>query len=154
MVSRAVIDDFLAQRRLAFVGVSHDAGEFSAEVYRELKRHGYELLPVNPHAEAIDCDPCVASVVDLPDDVDGAILMVPADRSADVVDECAAKGIGRIWLHRGAGPGSVSDEAVARCRAHDIAVVDGACPMMFMDDAGWFHRLHRWGRQKAGGLTA
>ena len=76
MPSRSVIDDFLAQHRLAFVGVSHEPKEFSASVYRSLRERGYELLPVNPHAETIEGDPCFASVADLPDDVDGAIVMV------------------------------------------------------------------------------
>lgn len=153
MVSRAVIDDFLEQRRLAFVGASHDPGEFSASVYRELKGHGYELSPVNPHAEEVDGDPCVPSVADLPDGIDGAIVMVPADASAEVVRACIDRGIPRVWLHRGGGPSSVSDEAVALCRDHGVEVVDGACPMMFMDDAAWFHRVHRWGRSVTGHLT-
>jgi len=153
MVSSAVIDDFLAQRRLAFVGVSHDPKEFSVAVYRELKRHGYELSPVNPHAGSIDGDQCVSSVAALPDGIDGVIVMVPADASAAVVQECIDRGIPRVWLHRGAGPSSVSDDAVALCRDHGVEVVDGACPMMFMDDATWFHRIHRWGREVTGHLT-
>lgn len=153
MVSRAAVDDFLEQRHLAFVGASHDPKEFSAAVYRELKSHGYELSPVNPHATEVDGDPCVPSVADLPDGIDGAILMVPASASAGVVQECVDRGIPRVWLHKGAGPSAVSDEAVALCREHGIEVVDGACPMMFMDDATWFHRVHRWGREKAGHLT-
>lgn len=153
MVSTAVIDDFLAQRRLAFVGVSHDPKQFSASVYRELKSHGYELFPVNPHAEQVDGDRCVASVAELPDGVDGAIVMVPAEAAADVVEQCIERGVPRVWLHKGAGPSSVSEEAVALCREHGVEVVDGACPMMFMEDASWFHRLHRWGREHTGSLT-
>jgi predicted CoA-binding protein len=153
MVSTAAIDDFLAQRRLAFVGASHDPKEFSASVYRELKRHGYELFPVNPHAEDVDGDPCVATVGQLPEDLDGAIVMVPASASAEVVEACIEHGIPRVWLHKGAGPSSVSDEAVALCREHGVEVVDGACPMMFMEDASWFHRLHRWGRERRGAFT-
>ena len=153
MVSTAVIDDFLAQRHLAFVGVSHDPKEFSAEVYRQLKRHGYDLHPVNPHADTVDGDPCVADVAGLPDGIDGAIVMVPASASAEVVAACAARGIPRLWLHKGAGPSSVSDDAVALCRDHGIEVVDGACPMMFMEDAAWFHRAHRWGREVTPHLT-
>ena len=116
MVSTAVIDDFLAQQHLAFVGVSHEPKEFSATVYRELKAHGYELHPVNPHADAVDGDPCVSSVADLPDGIDGAIVMVPAAASASVVQECIDRGIPRVWLHQGAGPSSVTDEAVALFR--------------------------------------
>lgn len=154
MVSTTVIDDFLAQRRLAFVGASHDPKEFSAAVYRELKAHGYELVPVNPRASEVDGDPCVAAVADLPDGLDGAIVMVPPDASAGVVEACIERGIPRVWLHRGAGPSSATPEAVALCQEHGIEVVDGACPMMFLDGASWFHRLHRWGREKTGHLTA
>ena len=153
MVSNVLIEDFLAQRRLGFVGVSHDPKEFSAVVYRELKNHGYELSPVNPHAESIDGDRCVSSVAELPDEIDGVIVMVPADSSAAVVEQCIARKIPRVWLHRGAGPSSVSDEAVALCRDHGIEVVDGACPMMFMDDASWFHRVHHWGLEITNRLT-
>ena len=102
MPSRAVIDDFLAQKRLAFVGVSHDPKEFSAKVYATLRDRGYDLFPVNPHADTIGDDPCVHSVADLPDGIDGAILMVPAEASLGVVEACIDKGIPRVWLHKGA----------------------------------------------------
>ena len=71
----------------------------------------------------------------------------------EVVQECIDRGIPRVWLHQGAGPSSVTDEAVALCREHGIEVVDGACPMMFMDDATWLHRVHRWGREVTHHLT-
>lgn len=152
MPSISVIEDFLAQRRIAFVGASHDPKEFSATVYRELKARGYELHPVNPHATEIDGDPCVAAVTDLPEGIDGAIVMVPASASASVVQGCIDAGIPRVWLHQGGGPSSVSEEAVALCREHGIEVVDGACPMMFAEPVGWFHRVHRAGRKLAGHL--
>jgi uncharacterized protein len=70
-----------------------------------------------------------------------------------VVAACVEQGIDRIWLHKGAGPSSATDEAVALCREHGIEVVDGACPMMFLEGAAWFHRLHRWGREATGHLS-
>jgi len=153
MPSMTVIEDFLAQRRLAFVGASHDPGDFSVAVYRELKQRGYELVPVNPAATEVDGDRCHPSVADLPDPVDGAIVMVPADASAEVVQACIDAGIPRVWLHKGAGRGAVSDEAVALCREHGIEVVDGACPMMFGEHPAWFHRVHRFGRRITGAFT-
>jgi uncharacterized protein len=80
--------------------------------------------------------------------------MVSGARSAEVVRACIDKGIPRVWLHRGAGPSSVSDEAVALCREHGVAVVDGACPLMFAEPVGWIHRAHRLGRRLAGQPTA
>lgn len=142
----------MAQKRLAFVGASRDSKEFSANVYRQLRDRGYELFPVNPNADEIEGDTCYHSVTELPEGVDGAIVMVPAERSAGIVEECIEHDIPRVWLHKGAGPSSVSDDAVALCREHGIEVVDGACPMMFAEPVGWFHRVHRWGRKVSGGL--
>lgn len=143
MPTRAAIDDFLDQEHLAFVGVSRDPKAFSRAVYRDLRDHGYVLSPVNWSADEIEGDPCVRTVADLPGGIDGAIVMVGADRAADAVQACIDRGIPRIWLHKGAGPSSVSEEAVALCREHGIEVVDGACPLMFVEPAAWFHRVHR-----------
>lgn len=143
MPSREAIDDFLAQKHLAFVGVSHEPKQFSASVYRELKDKGYELSPVNPGADIIEGDHCYHDVRDLPDGIDGAIVMVSADHAAEVVQACIDRGIPRVWLHKGIGPSSVSEDAVGLCKEHGIEVVDGACPMMFAEPVGWFHRVHR-----------
>lgn len=152
MPSLFAIEDFLAQQHLAFVGASHEPKEFSATVYRELKSCGYDLTPVNPHADEIDGDRCYPSVADLPGPVDGAIVMVPAEASAEVVQACVDAGIPRVWLHKGAGPSSVSEEAVGLCREHGIEVVDGACPLMFAEPVAWFHRVHRFERRHTGQL--
>jgi len=152
MTTRAVIDEFLAQKCLAFVGVSHDPKQFSAAVYRELRDKGYELLPVNPAAEEIEGDRCYHSVSELPLHVDGAIVMVAADVSASVVQECIDHGIPRVWLHKGVGPSSVSAEAVALCSEHGIEVVDGACPLMFAEPVKGFHLVHRVERRVTGRL--
>jgi uncharacterized protein len=142
MPSRASIDRFLQSERVAVVGVSRNPKEFANAVYREFRDRGYEVLPVNPNTDEVEGVRCYRTIAELPD-VDGALIMVPAAGAAEVVEQCAARGIERVWLHRGAGQGSVADEAVDAARAAGIDVVDGACPLMFLPDTGWFHRLHR-----------
>ena len=102
MPSRASIDRFLRSERLAFVGASRNQKEFSNSIYREFRRRGYQLFPVNPHTDEVEGDRCYRSIAELPE-VDGAMVMVPADSAAEVVEQCAARGIERVWLHRGAG---------------------------------------------------
>ncbi len=81
----------------------------------------------------------------MPDPLDGVVVMVNADAAKRVVEECAARGVRRVWLHRGLGaPGASSEEAVALCREHGIEVVDGACPLMFLEPVRHIHRAHRW----------
>lgn len=144
MASRDSIDAFLAAPRIAVVGVSRDPKSFSRSVYDHLRAGDREVVPVNPAVESIDGRPCHASVTDVDGDLDGVLVMVPADAAVEVVDQCVARGVERVWLHRGAGPGAVSDEAVDRCRAAGVDVVDGACPMMFAEPVGVVHRVHRF----------
>jgi len=42
MSSMAVIQDFLAQKRIAVVGVSRDPKGFSRGLLRSMRQHGYE----------------------------------------------------------------------------------------------------------------
>jgi uncharacterized protein len=148
--SKSVIDDFLAQKKFAFVGVSRDSKQFANTVFVSLKKKGYQLYPVNPHAEMLEGERCYASVADLPERVDGAVVMVAPAAAAAAVRQCAEAGIPRVWL----GNGSVSPEAVALCRQRGIAVVDGACPMMFAEPVGFGHACHRFIMKIAGKLPS
>lgn len=143
MPTRAAIDEFLACDRLAVVGVSRDQKEFANQVYRHLRDHGRRMTPVHREALALEGDRCVPTIADLPGDIEGVLVMVKADDAVEVVDACIERNIPRVWLHRGAGPGAVSEEAVRKCEEAGVVVVDGACPLMFAEPVGLIHRLHR-----------
>ena len=144
MPSRDVIDRFLSQRHVAFVGVSRNSRQFANALYRHLRDGGRTLYPVNHNSDVstIEGDRAYAHLADVPDPVDGVFVMVPARDAAGVVHEAVARGIPRVWLHRGLGPNSVSAEAIQVCAENGVEVVDGACPLMFGDHVG-FHRIHR-----------
>jgi len=145
MPSKHLIDEFLAQEHVAFVGVSRDPKAFANSIYRHLREGGGRTLyPVNhnPDVTTIEGDRAYRRLADVPDPVDGVFVMVPAEDAAEVVREAVARGIPRVWLHRGLGPNSVSAEAVALCAENGIDVVDGACPLMFVEPIGLVHRVH------------
>ncbi len=146
MPRRRDIDDFLAQKRIAFVGVSRDPKQFANIVFTALKDRGYQLYPVNPNASVLAGQPCYPSVEKLPEPVDAALVMVQPSASLGVMRECEAAGIMRVWL----GNGAVSPEAVKFGQEHGIAVVDGACPMMFAEPVGFGHACHRFFKQITG----
>jgi predicted CoA-binding protein len=145
VTERATIDDFLAQRHIAFVGVSRDSKQFANAVYRSLREPGRTVYPVNTAADGhpLEGDTSYARLADVPDPVDGVVVMVPAEAAADVVRDAVDRGIPRVWLHRGIGKGSVSAEAVRICQESGVAHVDGACPLMFDEPVNGVHRLHR-----------
>jgi len=143
MSTRAVLaHEFLAQRRLAVVGVSRDPKDFSRTLFQELRKRGYDLVPVNPAGGEIEGRPVVPRVQDIRPPVEGALVMTGRFASEQVVRDCAEAGIPRVWLHRGIGPGAVSPSAVDVCRQRGIQVVEGECPYMFLPGASFFHRAH------------
>ena len=154
MVSMQAVNEFLAQRHIAVVGVSDVKGSFAKTVYRELRSHGYDVVPVNPTATSVDGDRCFPDIASVPGVIDGALVMVNRDISASVVSDCAARGIRRVWLFKGVGgPGAVSDDAVRIAREHGMSLVEGACPLMFLETPAWIHRVHRYVRRRNGALT-
>lgn len=146
MTSKQAVQDFLAQDKLAMVGVSHDDDDFSRVVYRQL-RGSHTMVPVHPSADRIEGDPVVRSVAELPEDVDGLLVMTRPEDTDAVVEEAIAAGLPRVWLFKGAGKGSVTDHAVALCAEHGVEVVDGQCPMMFAEPVATFHKVHALGKK-------
>ena len=133
-------NEFLAQRRIAVAGVSRDSKQAANLIYRRLRDHGYETFAVNPNATEVEGDPCFPDVKSIPEHVDGVVVVTPADATLGVVRDCAAAGVDHVWMHRGPGPTSVSEDAVAYCREHGIRVIPGGCPNMFKPTSDPAHR--------------
>lgn len=144
-----VIEDFLAQKRIAMVGVSRKMQDFSVLLFKELRKRGYEVVPINPNASDILGERCFARVQDTRPPVDTALLMTSPSVTETVVQDCAEAGIRRIWLYRAAGDGAVSPKAVQFCQERGIQVIPGECPFMFLPGNG-FHALHGFVRKIAG----
>src|ERR1017187_7431166 len=142
MSSLAIIQDFLAQKRIAVVGVSHDPKDFSRGLFRTLCARGYDAVAVNPELESVDDAPCFATLDEVIPPVDGVLVMTSPAVTDKVVRQCEHLGIPRVWMYRAAGDGAVSPQAVEFCEEHGIKVVRGECPYMFLEHGGWFHRLH------------
>lgn len=150
MTERECIDDFLARKRLAVVGVSRNPKDFTRILFREFKKRGYDVVPVNPAMSAVEDLPCFARVQEIQPPVEGALVMTAPAGTDQVVRDCAAAGIGRVWMYRAGGKGAVSREAVEFCRSNGIGVVPGQCPFMFFPNTQWPHRLHGFVRKIVG----
>lgn len=136
------IQDFLAQKRIAVVGVSRNPKDFNARLYRDLRAAGYDAVPVNPHTKELDGVHCFESVGQIDPPVDGVLIMTPPNTTDTVARDCVRAGVKRVWMYRAAGAGAVSAAAVELCEKNGIRVVAGRCPYMFMAKTPWFHRLH------------
>ncbi|MCE5308880.1 MAG: CoA-binding protein [Acidobacteriales bacterium] len=142
MTKRERIDDFLGQKRLALVGVSHKPKDFTRLLLSEFMRRGYDVVAVNPSAIEIDGVPCFPRIQDVSPPVDGVLLLTPAAVSETIASECVEAGVRRVWFYRALGEGAVSRKAAEYCEARGVQVIAGGCPFMFWKGSGWIHRVH------------
>ena len=144
--SRETIDRFLAQRKLALVGMSRGGRKFGNTIFRELTAKGYSRVPGASGGAEIGGERCWPRLADLPEPVGGVVIVVPPAQTERVVADAARAGVPRVWMQQG----SESDAAVRACEAAGIEVVRGECILMFAEPAGAVHRFHRWLWRRAG----
>jgi predicted CoA-binding protein len=136
--------EFLASRRVAVTGVSrHPKNHGSNVVYQRLRGRGYEVFAVNPNADEVEGDRCYHDLRAIPGGVDAVVIATRPELAEQTMRECAELGIRHVWMHRGPGGGSVSQEAAAYGRQRGIAVIDGGCPCMFEPTADRGHKAMR-----------
>lgn len=140
MITQKKVNDFLAQKTIAVVGVSRSGKKFGNSVLKELKSKGYRMLAVNPNAAEINGEVCYPSISAIKEKVDAAVVVVPPKESENVVRNAAASGVKNIWLQQG----SESEEAINYCAQNGINVIYGECILMFAEPTAFFHKAHRW----------
>jgi acyl-CoA synthetase (NDP forming)/RimJ/RimL family protein N-acetyltransferase len=88
----------LAPASIAVIGASRQPGTIGHEMLRNLLRGGFEgpVYPVHPTARQVASVRAFPSVLDIPDEIDLAVIVVPADAVAGVVEECGRKKVGGL----------------------------------------------------------
>jgi acyl-CoA synthetase (NDP forming) len=130
-----VLRSILAPRSLAVIGVSSRPDSLSAKLLENIVSYGYTgtVYPINPRAERIGALACYPSLAAVPERVETAILMVPAERVMTTVEECMAAGVeGLIVITAGfreaSHEGAVLERAlVERLRGSGVRMVGPNC---------------------------
>jgi acetate---CoA ligase (ADP-forming) len=79
---------------VAVIGASRNPSSIGYRILHALhERYRGKLFAINPKAKEIDSVPCFASVSDVPQNIDLAVISVPSELVLQVVDECAEKGV-------------------------------------------------------------
>lgn len=102
-------------RSIAIIGASRTAGKVGHTLLKNLLRCGYagNVYPINPHAEEILGIRCYPSVLKVPQEVDLAVIAVPAPIVVKVAEECGKKGV-RALIVISAGFREVGREGAER----------------------------------------
>ena len=135
IAAAAAVKAFLEPRSVAVVGASRRRGTISGEVFHNLLDAGFEgpVYPVNPNAPAVQSVRAYGSITEVPGSVDLAVIVVPAETTLRVVQECAEKGV-RALLVITSGFAEAGEEGASRqrkllevARGHGMRVVGPNC---------------------------
>jgi predicted CoA-binding protein len=136
------VRDFLGQKVIAIAGVSRNPQtEVGNAIYKKFKEAGYTVYPINPFAEFIEGDKCYPTLNSTPKKADAVFITTNPSASVEVVKQCVENGIQRIWFHRSFGPGSFSEAAAKLGEEKGLSVIRAGCPMMFIKNADFGHRM-------------
>ena len=124
----ASLRPLLRPASVAVVGAGRRRGTVGREILRNIVTGGFvgTVYPVNPRATSLEGLHCLASVDDLPEGVDLAVLAVPADAVTDAAERCGRRGV-RSLVVVTSGLGSHGPDLLAVCRRHGMRLVGPNC---------------------------
>jgi len=129
------MERLLRPRSIALIGASATPGSFGESVFLNLKNAGYdgELYLVNPKRPNIDGRVCLASIDELPDGIDCAVLAIPGAAVLQAARACAPKHVGSLivfsagFAESGENGREAQQELSRIARDHDIIIEGPNC---------------------------
>lgn len=120
------MEDFFGKLRLAVVGASNNEDGFGYKVYRDLKKAGFKVVPVNPKYDPCQGDKCYETLDKVPGRIGGIVCITPPAVTNGVLALAHQLNIKNVWLQ----PGAESKDAIRFCEKTGINCVHGLCIMV------------------------
>jgi acetyltransferase len=97
---RRSLDRILVPRSVAVIGASAEPNKVGAIALENLKQAGFAgpIYPVNPRRPTVQGLKAYASVAELPEPVDLAVICTPAETVPELVRQCGASGTGGLII--------------------------------------------------------
>jgi predicted CoA-binding protein len=110
---------------IAVIGATDDGRKFGHAIYRNLKRKGYRVYPVNPNRRTVDGDPAYPDLGQLPSKPTLVNFVVPPATTLTVLKQCLVLGLENVWLQ----PGAENAEVLEFLTSHGFTYLVNACIM-------------------------
>jgi uncharacterized protein len=111
---------------VAVVGATDNPSKYGYVIYRDLKRKGLTVYPVNPRRATVDGDLAYPSLAEMPVKPTIVNVVVPPSVTESVLEDSLALGIMNVWLQ----PGAESPEALTFLQEHGFNYLANACIMV------------------------
>ena len=118
------IREILEQSKtLAVVGLSTKISRPSFGVSAYMQRHGYRIIPVNPHEESVLGEKAYGSLDAVPEDFDVVVVFRRPECVPEVVEAAIRKRAKVVWMQERV----IHEQAAERARAAGITVIMDRC---------------------------
>ena len=94
-----LVKDFLAQKKIAVVGVSDKRETGCNAGYRRFKAAGYTVSAVNPRLTTFEGAPCYPDLKSIPEKPDAVFMLTNPNVTEQIVHQCVDIGIKRVRLN-------------------------------------------------------
>ena len=129
------LDAIFSPQSIAVVGASGTPGKVGHDIFSNILQGGYRgvLYPVNPSTKAVSGVRAYPSMLQIPDEVDLAIVILPPKLAANAVSEAVEKGVkGLVIVSAGfkeVGPEGleIENRIVEMCRKSGVRLVGPNC---------------------------
>ena len=111
---------------VAVVGATDNPSKYGSIIYRDLKRKGYRVFPVNPNRSTVDGDRAYDHLQDLDRDPTIVNIVVPPEVTLEILDQCLEMGLMNVWLQ----PGAESPESMGFLQRNNFNYLANACIMV------------------------
>jgi uncharacterized protein len=108
---------------ITVVGASAAAHKAAHSVPAYMQRHGWRVIPVNPHASQILGEQVYRTLAEVPEQVGLVDVFRPATRAPDIARQAVAAGATALWLQLGIA----SAEARAIAESAGLLYVEDRC---------------------------
>lgn len=90
-----MLEAIFAPQSVAVVGASPDPTRLGHQVLKNIIDHGYQgaIYPIHPRAGSVLDRPAYPSVLDVPEPIDLAVIVIPTQHVIEVADQCGKKGV-------------------------------------------------------------
>jgi acyl-CoA synthetase (NDP forming)/GNAT superfamily N-acetyltransferase len=119
----------LAPESVVVIGAGRRRGTAGRAILENIQAAGYagRVYAVNPQARQIGGEQCLASVLDLPEPVDLAVIAVPATAVLDTAEQCGQRGVRSLVVVTSGLKVAACADLLAVCRRHGMRLVGPDC---------------------------
>ncbi len=130
-----MLDNFFNPKSIAVIGASRTPGKVGYDILKNLIQYGYQgaVYPINPEASEILGLKAYPSILDVPDEIGLAVVVVPPKRVIEVIGQCGQRRIGAAVIitagfrESGSEGTKLEDELVKNAKESGVKFIGPNC---------------------------